>query len=145
MSKTTQWLFAIILGVIGVLVSAGIFVYVAYATERIFGLVAVACGFISGGAASLGFMLGGGSFRIKSDVDAYLWMSTIFGLLGVLSAYFLPYLILFSAMPMATYLNLISFGILDVVFIAIGAYGGKWAGQNIGKLILIKNHPEAKG
>jgi hypothetical protein len=133
-NNNLSWILGITFGLVGALVSAAIYVYIAYKIHIIFSLVAILCGIIAGGAMALGFMLGKGKLTQK-NVSLYLWATTILGAIGVLAAYFLPYVIYFRFLSLSFYLTLIKFGFLDVLFIVFGAFGGRWAGQKVGYMM----------
>ena len=61
------WTLSILFGIIGMILSGAIFFGIMYATEMIFGFVAIGCGMLSGGLAGLGFKLGKGDFRSRKE------------------------------------------------------------------------------
>ena len=136
--NTKAWTLGVILGIIGVILSAGVLIYITLKTERIFGIVTIISGIISGGAVGLGYKLGKGNLTSKSQVQMFLWILTFFGLLGVSAAYFGPY-ILFAAngISFLDYISLIGFGFMDIIFILIGAYGGRYAGESLARSIIL--------
>lgn len=145
MENRKAWTLAIIFGFIGVIISGAIFFAMMYYTDRIFGLVAIACGFISGGAAGLGYRIGKGSIH-GGNVKKFLTVSALFGLLGVAAGYMAPYVYLASQLgrlfTLSGYFALMEYGFMDLLFIAIGAWGGRWAGQKVGLSIVYKNELE---
>ena len=138
------WLFGIILGIIGIVVGGGIFIAITLKTGMIIGFAAILVGAIAGGGFGLGYKLGNGKFKDKPDVQRFLAVATIFGLLGMFAAYFGPYIFLFApkGINLALYLSAVGFGIRDILFIAIGAFGGRWAGKSLAKLIIMKQITE---
>lgn len=127
---------------IGVVISRAIFFGIRYATEMIYGFVAIGCGMLSAGLAALGFKIGKGNFRSNKDVTLYLTLLTGFGLLGVISGYFAPYFyysIQFGVFGnIGLYFELIELNFIDAIFGLIGAYGGRAIGKNMVKSTLIK-------
>jgi len=138
MNNAKAWALGLILGFFGIIISASLFVYIVLKTEVIFGILAVACGAISGGAVGLGYRLGKGTFKAKKDVTIFLWVLTLFGLLGMLAAYFGPYFLFMNGLSFSLYFTLIEFGLMDAVFILIGALGGRWAGTRFAQAIILK-------
>ena len=137
------WTLSVLFGIIGMILSGAIFFGIMYATEMIFGFVAIGCGMLSGGLAALGFKLGKGDFKSQKEITIFLSLLTVFGLLGVISGYFAPYFYFLIKNGMminvGIYLSLIEFGFMDVVFALIGAYGGRYIGKRMVSSILIKN------
>ncbi|MBI4045044.1 MAG: hypothetical protein HY392_05025 [Candidatus Diapherotrites archaeon] len=138
------WFLAIIFGLIGIVISAAVFFGIMVATERVFGLVAIFTGAIAGGIAALGFKLGGGSFKEQKDVSNFLLFATIIGFLAVVAGFVVsPYFYLggFGRMEFGTFIELYSslggFSPIDLLFVAIGAFGGRWAGQKVGYSIAV--------
>lgn len=134
MENAKAWTLATIFGSVGVVISAAIFFIIMYLTNMILGIVAIGCGMLSGGAAGLGYRLGKGNFHSKREMVIFLWMMTLFGLLGVTAGYFTPYLLLIvlsGELPsLSGYISLLT--AKSFLFIVIGAYGGRWSGKKIG-------------
>ena len=106
---------------------------------KILGIVAILCGGISGGAVGLGYKLGQGKIDSKKEANTFLWILTLFGLFGVLVGYLGPYLIFASkGFSFSMYFSLIGFDFISLLFIIIGAYGGRWAGSHIARSIILK-------
>ena len=138
-NNNKAWVMGVILGILGVIVSSGIYIYIAWTTERIFGIVAILCGLIGGGAAGLGFRLGRGQISSADSAKKFLAVTTIFGFLGVAGAYIGPYLIFgWIGLPFSAYMELIEFDIMDVLFIVFGTFAGRGAGKSIGKTIMVR-------
>ncbi len=136
--NSRAWILATVFGIAGILLSAILFVFITWKTGYILGLVAIICGAISGGAAGLGFKLAQGKIATKEGVMVFIWSLAFFGLMGMLAAYFGPYLLFASkGISFTTYLSLISFDAKDIVFIMIGSFGGRWAGSRIARSIII--------
>ncbi|MBT5023098.1 hypothetical protein HOK51_08090 [Candidatus Woesearchaeota archaeon] len=130
--------FGLLFGLIGIIISAIIFVVVAVKTDTIFGIVAILCGAISGGAFGLGYKIGKGTFKKEACVKNFLLFATAFGLVGVLAAYLAPSIwFAMHGIPLSFYLSLIEFDFMDALFIAIGAYGGRWAGKKVANMIIV--------
>ena len=123
MKKSKPWILASAFGLIGVLISGAIFFSIAYATGTIFGLVAILCGFISGGAAGLGYKIGKGTLHKGKEVKPFLAMVTLFGLLGIIVGYLAPYIyfaVSFGAfISLETYFKIICFNFIDALFVFI--------------------------
>ncbi|MDO8633886.1 MAG: hypothetical protein Q7K34_01175 [archaeon] len=138
------WFLGIIFGLIGIAVSAAIFFGVMVVTKMIFGYAAIFTGAVAGGIAALGFKIGGGSFKEQKDISNFLLFATIVGLVAVVAGYTVsPYFYYgaFDKMDFGAFMELYSslgvFSGIDFLFIAIGAYGGRWAGQKIGYSIAV--------
>jgi len=140
MKNSKAWTLAIIFGIIGIILSAVILILIMLKTGYIIGIVTVLGGALSGGAAGLGYKLGNGNLKDKSEVQTFLWILTGFGFLGVLAAYIGPYFVFFSPnLGFSLYISLIGFDYKDVLFLIIGALGGRWAGERIARSIIISN------
>ena len=137
-TNSKAWLAGSVLGVLGIIMSAGVFIFITLKTERIFGIVAVLCGALSGGAVGLGYKVAKGELTSKSQVTSFLWVLTFFGLLGVLTAYFGPYILFLGDLSFGEYISFIELDIKDAFFIFIGAYGGRWVGEAIARSIILK-------
>ncbi|MEM4230526.1 MAG: hypothetical protein QXF25_01495 [Candidatus Pacearchaeota archaeon] len=132
------FILSIVMGLLAVIISAAILVIITYKTGRIFGIITFLSGVVCGGATGWGYKIGKGKIVSKNDAQFFLTLCTIFGAVGVIAAYLGPYLILFSKfLSLNSYLNLLKFGILDILFIVLGAFGGRWAGKKVALSILI--------
>lgn len=138
--NSKAYITGIVLGIIAAIISVGIFIVFTVKSGIIFGLAAVLVGVVSGGAVGLGYRLGKGKITNDSEAAKFLWTLTLFGLLGMLIAYFGPYLYFATGgLNISMYLTLIGFDWMDILFIAIGAYGGRWAGKKIGYSLFMKH------
>ncbi len=137
--KGSAWVLAFVLGLVGILVSTGVFFGIMLATGRIYGIVAILTGAIAGGIAAYGYKIGGGTFKTEMDVSKLVWFVTGVGLIAVLAGFVLgPYgyfLLNAGFIDFGTFWRLFTAlgGIepIDVLFMLIGAYGGRWAGKNV--------------
>ena len=136
------WTLSVLFGIIGMILSGAIFFGIMYATEMIFGFVAIGCGMLSGGLAALGFKLGKGDFKSQKEITIFLSLLTVFGLLGVISGYFAPYFYFLirngMLINLSFYLSLIEFGFMDIIFALIGAYGGRYIGKIVVRSALLR-------
>lgn len=141
--QARAWIVSILFGLIGIAISAAIFFGIMVATERVFGIVAIFTGAIAGGLAGIGYKIGGGTFRSKEQASTFLGYVALVGLVAVLAAFtvgpyfyiadgtgdFFAFLELYNAMG--------GFSLIDILFVAIGAYGGYWAGSKAGYSIAV--------
>jgi hypothetical protein len=121
--------FGVVLGLVGSVVSGAIFFGIMLYSGYAFGLVSVAIGALTGALVALGYKLGGGMFKEKSDVQAIIWISMIMGLLAGINGYFLPYFffaIIGLKISFSAYVKLLNFGVFDLVFIGISACAARW-------------------
>lgn len=125
-SQTKAWTLAILFGAIGVILSAGAFLAMIVYTKWVFGILTVAFGVLSGFLCALGFKVGKGSLATQKHVSLFLNLATLFGFLGVAGGYLgLVALVFASGDPQAWSVLRLS----DLLFAALGAYGGRWAGE----------------
>jgi len=139
MNNNKAWILSIVLGLVGIAISAAIFFGMMVVTGMIFGLVAIFTGALAGGLAGLGYRIGGGQLQTKSQASNFLWLTTIIGLISVVAGFTLAPYIYTGAYAMTDFISFVElyaklggFSIIDVLFVAIGAYGGRWAGQKLG-------------
>ena len=138
MKDQAAWILGILFGLFGILISAGLFAFIALETGMIFGMVAILCGGISGGAVGLGYKIGKGKLKSKKEVNTFLSVITLFGLFGIIIAYLGPYWVFASKLlSFSMYMSLIDFNLMDLMFMFIGAYGGRWVGARIARSILL--------
>ena len=126
MNQSKAWSLAVIFGGVGVLISGALFFAVIYFTGYIIGLLTIGCGVLSGFASALGFKFGKGAFGTEKQVHAFLNLATVFGFLGVCAGYGILLWGSFQSGNTAPWLNL---ELMDLLFVAFGAYGGRWAGE----------------
>ncbi len=126
MNQSKAWLLAVILGSVGVLISGALFFAVLYFTGIIFGILTIGCGVISGFASAVGFKIGKGSFSTDKHVSAFLHLATAFGFLGVVAGYGALLGFDFLTGNPTPWVNL---DLMDLLFVVLGAYGGRWAGE----------------
>ena len=126
-SNLKAWTLGFIFGILGIIVSAFVFIFVALKTGYILGLITVLCGALAGGAFGIGYRIGKGKLYSKAQVTTFEHILFFFGLFGLLAAYFGPYL-LFD-LDFSAYLSLIDFNLQDFAFILAGAIGGYYAGK----------------
>jgi len=118
-----------IFGILGIILSAVIFIAIVYYSGYIIGYVAILCGAIAGGGFGLGYKLGKGTVN-DDNYKIFLTVTIVFGVLGVLAAYIAPYILFISkGISFFEYISLMGFGFMDILFIAIGAYGGEISGR----------------
>lgn len=134
------WILAIVFGVLGTLLSAGLFVALLIMTGSVFGILVAAFGVLAGLLTAVGFKLGKGSLASGREVALFLLLATIFGFLGVAAGY--GVLIGFAwfggdATPWSVLEP------LDLLFALIGAFGGRWAGEKF-LLHFVHKHEAAK-
>ena len=91
--NSKAWILGSFLGLIGIVLAAVLFVFITLKTGHIFGIAAILCGAIAGGAVGFGYKMGGGRIGSKSEAQLFLWVLTGFGFLGVLAAYFGQYIL----------------------------------------------------
>jgi hypothetical protein len=138
------WSAGILSGLVSVAISAFIFVLIAIKTGYIFGFVSILCGVISGGIVGLIYKLANGRISNRKEARIFLFVLTIFGLLGVLAAYALPFF-LFNTESFIEYLSIIDFDLKDVLFIVIGAFGGRWVGKKLAWIMSNRSTLKAAG
>lgn len=149
MNSLNVWIKAALLGLVGIAISAAIFFGMMIATERVFGIAAIFTGALAGGMAAIGYKIGGGVLTKKSEVSNLLNFATIIGLLAVAAGFVIAPYLYFAAdkLDFFTFWSLYSevggFGFIDVIFVAIGAYGGRWAAKKVG-YTMITETAEAK-
>ena len=125
--RALAYILGTIIGLIGAAIAAGILIWITIKTGMVFGIATIILGAIAGGAFAIGYRIGGGE---PSGVSVLV--AALMGLIAIGAAYFGPGIWLSSnGLDINTYLELIEFGILDVVFIVIGALGGRAAGRAI--------------
>lgn len=143
MKNSRAWILGVFFGIIGVIVCSAILIAMAYYLNMIHGIAAIFCGAISGGAVGLGYKIGHGRLRTKYQVSGFLLVATLFGFLGVVGAYYGPYLLFIGTLPIGLYTDLMGIGAMSFIMMAIGAYGGRWAGKTLARSIIL-NDPKVQ-
>jgi hypothetical protein len=130
------WVAGLLVGMVGIAISAAIFVIIAMNTGYIYGAVAILCGALSGGIVGITYKLAKGKILNPTQAKIFLWVLTVFGLLGVLAAYVSPYIIYpVDGGGFIGYVKFMEFDIKDVLFIVIGAYGGRLVGMKLAQMM----------
>ncbi|MEK7619574.1 MAG: hypothetical protein AAB416_05080 [Patescibacteria group bacterium] len=143
MSKTVSplpWILAIVFGVLGALLSAGLFLVLLLMTGSVFGILVAAFGVLAGLATAVGFKLGKGSLATSREVTLFLSLVTIFGFLGVAAGYGVLMGFAWFGGDITPWSVLEP---LDLLFAFLGALGGRWAGEKF-LLHFVHKHEAAK-
>lgn len=137
-SSPLPWILAIVFGCIGIAVSGALFFAMLLFTNSVFGILVAVFGVLTGFLTALGFKLGKGSFPTEKSVTLFLHLATVFGFLGVAAGYGVIMGLAWIGGETQAW-NVLS--PIDLLFAAIGAYGGRWAGEKF--LIRTINTQEA--
>lgn len=135
-NQKKSWLLGIFFGIIGVILANFIFIKVIDGTGIIFGLVSLICGGIAGGLFGLGFMTGKAELTLE-NINRFFWVSTIFGLMGVIWFYLPSWMILTHPQWIGSYYYLLGFNGMELLFLFGGALGGRMVGKKIARIIIL--------
>jgi len=124
-----QYVSSILLGLIGAIVGGAIYFGSVIYTHYAFGLIIFFTGAFAGFCLAFGYKIGGGRLKRKEEIIFLKYSSMLVGALSGVFGYFGLYFLgnlLGIPLSFSEYIQLIDFGIVEIIFIAIGGIGGNW-------------------